>query len=206
MKYFLLIFYGFILNLYSNNLDDSKLENIKLQLQWKHQFEFAGFYAAKEKGFYKDVGLDVEFIEFDSKKNIVNEVVNKNADYGLTYSSFIVDYMNGKPLVFVANFFKQSPLVLVTQKDIYTPADLRNKKIMGLLDSSHEQIVLTMLDKFNITKNDFQNIPRKSAVESFINKKIDALTVFTTNEIYTLDKLGIKYNIFRPCRFWNKIL
>ncbi|MEZ4693961.1 MAG: ABC transporter substrate-binding protein [Aliarcobacter sp.] len=204
MKYFLLIFYGFILNLYSNNLDDSKLENIKLQLQWKHQFEFAGFYAAKEKGFYKDVGLDVEFIEFDSKKNIVNEVVNKNADYGLTYSSFIVDYMNGKPLVFVANFFKQSPLVLVTQKDIYTPADLRNKKIMGLLDSSHEQIVLTMLDKFNITKNDFQNIPRKSAVESFINKKIDALTVFTTNEIYTLDKLGIKYNILDPAAFGTK--
>ena len=55
---------------------------------------------------------------------------------------------------------------------------------MGLLDSSHEQIVLTMLDKFNISKNDFQNIPRKSGLESFINKKLMQLTVLQTNEIY----------------------
>lgn len=204
MKYFLLIFYGFILNLYSNNLDTPKLEKIKLQLQWKHQFEFAGFYAAKEKGFYKDLGLDVEFIEFTPELNIVDQVINGNADYGLTYSSLIVDYMKGSPLIFVANFFKQSPLVLVTQKNIYTPADLKNKKIMGLLDSSHKQTVLEMLDKFDISKNDFKNIPREFGLESFINKKVDAISVFTTNEIYILNKLGVKYNILDPAAFGTK--
>ncbi len=204
MRYILLFFYLLLSNLYANNSDFSNLEKIKLQLQWEHQFEFAGFYAAKEKGFYKDEGLDVEFIEFDPKKNIVDEVINKNADYGLTYSALIADYMNGKPLIFVANFFKQSPLVLVTQKDILTPLDLKNKKIMGLLDSSHKQIFLTMLDKFNVTKNDFRNVPREFGIESFITKKVDALSVFTTNEIYTLDKLGVKYNILDPAAFGTK--
>jgi len=204
LRYILLFFYLLLSNLYANNSDFSNLEKIKLQLQWEHQFEFAGFYAAKEKGFYKDEGLDVEFIEFDPKKNIVDEVINKNADYGLTYSALIADYMNGKPLIFVANFFKQSPLVLVTQKDILTPLDLKNKKIMGLLDSSHKQIFLTMLDKFNVTKNDFRNVPREFGIESFITKKVDALSVFTTNEIYTLDKLGVKYNILDPAAFGTK--
>jgi len=204
LRYILLFFYLLLSNLYANNSDFSNLEKIKLQLQWEHQFEFAGFYAAKEKGFYKDEGLDVEFIEFDPKKNIVDEVINKNADYGLTYSALIADYMNGKPLIFVANFFKQSPLVLVTQKDIFTPLDLKNKKIMGLLDSSHKQIFLTMLDKFNVTKNDFRNVPREFGIESFITKKVDALSVFTTNEIYTLDKLGVKYNILDPAAFGTK--
>ncbi len=46
-------------------------DKIKLQLQWKHQFEFAGFYAAKERGFYKDAGLDVEFVEYRDKTNII---------------------------------------------------------------------------------------------------------------------------------------
>ena len=204
MRYILLLFYFLVLTLYSNNNDSSNLEKIKLQLQWEHQFEFAGFYAAKEKGFYKEVGLDVEFIEFNLKKNIVDEVLKGNANYGLTYSSFIVDYMQGKPLVFVANFFKQSPLVLVTQKDINTPADLKDKKIMGLLDSSHKQTVLTMLDKFNLSEKDFQNIPRKFGIESFVDKKVDALSVFTTNEIYILDKLGVKYNILDPAAFGTK--
>ncbi|MFP4333713.1 MAG: ABC transporter substrate-binding protein, partial [Campylobacterales bacterium] len=74
-------------------------EKIKLQLQWKHQFEFAGFYAAKEMGFYEEAGLDVEFVEFHSK-NIVEEVLNGNADYGLTYATLIAQYMQDKPLVF----------------------------------------------------------------------------------------------------------
>jgi len=204
LKYILFFLLFLVVNLYSNTNDSSNLEKIRLQLQWEHQFEFAGFYAAKEKGFYKDLGLDVEFIEFNPKKNIVDEVIKGNAQYGLTYSSLIAEYMNGKPLVFVANFFKQSPLVLVTQKDIFTPADLKNKKIMGLLDSSHKQIIMTMLDKFNLSEKDFKNIPRKFGIESFANKKVDALSVFTTNEIYILDKLGIKYNILDPAIFGTK--
>ena len=193
-----------LLTFFYSLLFSKEIETIKLQLQWKHQFEFAGFYAAKEKGFYKEVGLDVEFVEFDSKMKIVDEVLNGNAEYGLTYSTLIADYMKGKPLLFVSNFFKQSPLVLVTQKDIQTPADLKGKKVMGLLDSTHKQIILTMLDKFNLTENDFTNVPRKFSIQSFANKEVDALSIFTTNEIYTLDKMGVQYNILDPAAFGTK--
>lgn len=193
-----------LLTFFYSLLFSKEIETIKLQLQWKHQFEFAGFYAAKEKGFYKELGLDVEFIEFDSKMKIVDEVLNGNAEYGLTYSTLIADYMKGKPLLFVSNFFKQSPLVLVTQKDIQTPADLKGKKVMGLLDSTHKQIILTMLDKFNLTEKDFTNVPRKFSIQSFANKEVDALSIFTTNEIYTLDKMGVQYNILDPAAFGTK--
>lgn len=194
----------FFLTLFSSLLFSKEIETIRLQLQWKHQFEFAGFYAAKEKGFYKEVGLDVEFVEFNSKMKIVDEVLNGNVEYGLTYSTLISDYMKGKPLIFVSNFFKQSPLVLVTQKDIQTPADLKGKRVMGLLDSTHKQIILTMLDKFNLTENDFTNVPRKFSIQSFANKEVDALSIFTTNEIYTLDKMGVQYNILDPAAFGTK--
>ena len=39
---------------------ENEVEKVSIQLQWKHQFEFAGFYAAKEKGYYSEAGLDVD--------------------------------------------------------------------------------------------------------------------------------------------------
>ena len=49
----------FLLLLVSTFLYSSSLEKVSIQFNWKYQFEVAGFIAAKEKGFYKNVGLDV---------------------------------------------------------------------------------------------------------------------------------------------------
>lgn len=184
--------------------NENALENITLQLQWKNQFEFAGFYAAKEKGFYKDVGLHVEFKERTKDENIVDEVLSGKAQYGLAYSSIVAEYMNGKPIILIANFFKQSPLVLIAQKDIKLPSDLKGKKIMGVTDSIHNMTLLTMLNKFNINKSDIIDVPTTFKLDDFINKRVDAISAFTTNEIYTLDKKGVQYNVFDPVMFGTK--
>jgi len=44
-------------------LNASAERDIKLELLWTHQFEFAGYYMAKEKGFYSDAGFNVEIID-----------------------------------------------------------------------------------------------------------------------------------------------
>ncbi|RXJ89738.1 hypothetical protein CRV01_07655 [Arcobacter sp. CECT 8983] len=202
--FFKLLKYYILIILIPLSLFSKELEKINLQLQWKHQFESAGFYMAKEKSYYKDAGLDVNFLEFKKGMDITNEVLSSRADYGLSFSSIIVDYFNNKPIVLIANFFKQSPLVLVTQDDIKTLNDLKGKKVMGLLDSTHKRTITSMLDKFNIKKDDFINIQREFSLNDFINKKVDAISVFTTNEIYLLDKLGIKYNVFDPAVYTTK--
>lgn len=103
----MLLVAGFFGNSYAINL-----EKVKIRLQWKHQFEFAGFYIAKEKGYYKDLGLDVELLEYDGKTNATAELLDGKIDYAISYSNIISDYLNGKPIVFVANFFKHSPLAI----------------------------------------------------------------------------------------------
>ncbi len=189
------------INLYAEN---QLLEPVKLQLQWKHQFEYAGFYAAKEKGFYEDAGLDVSFVEHDATKSIIDEVLNDNAQYGLSYSSIFVEYLRGKPLVFVANFFKQSPLVLVVQEEIKSPADLKGKKVMGVSDSIDNITLLAMLEKFDIHTQDIIDVPETFNIDDFVDKKVDALSVYTTNELYQLDQKGVKYNIFDPIAYGAK--
>jgi len=182
----------------------SDLEKINLQLQWKHQFEFAGFYAAQEKGFYKDVGLDVHFLEYGKEKTILEEVLSGRAQYGILYSSLIADFLNDEPVVFVANFFKQSPLVLVAQENIKTPADLKGKTVMGVSDHIQGITLLSMFKTFNIGLNDITNVQSTFNNDDFINKKVDAMAVFTTNEPYELNKKGIKYNVLDPTVYGNK--
>ena len=56
----------FLLLLVSTFLYSSSLEKkVSIQFNWKYQFEVAGFIAAKEKGFYENVGLDVELKEYN---------------------------------------------------------------------------------------------------------------------------------------------
>ena len=67
----------FYTNLFAVNTAANNLEKNILQLEWKHQFEFAGFYAALEKGYYKDIGIDLEIKEFEESINISEDVINK---------------------------------------------------------------------------------------------------------------------------------
>lgn len=197
MKKLLLLTLLLIVNVYA-------LEKVALQLQWKHQFEFAGFYAAKEKGFYEEEGLDVSFLEYDGTNNITDEVLSGKAQYGLAYSSIIAEYLNERPVVLVANFFKQSPLVLVTQNDIETLSDLKGKKVMGVSDGIDNLTLLLMLDKFGINLKDIQNVRATFSIQDFVDKKVDAMSVFTINEIYELNKRKIQYKIFDPTIYGAK--
>jgi ABC-type nitrate/sulfonate/bicarbonate transport system substrate-binding protein len=67
-----------------------QLENVTLQLKWKHQFQFAGYYAAIEKGYYKEVGINVTLAEAIEAQNPSDEVFNGNADFGVCASDILL--------------------------------------------------------------------------------------------------------------------
>ena len=66
------------------------LEKVSLQLQYLDQFQFAGYYMAKEKGYYKSAGVDVEIKPYTPNLVPVQEVLSKRADYGIGRSSIMV--------------------------------------------------------------------------------------------------------------------
>lgn len=65
------------------------LDTIQLKLKWKHQFQFAGYYAAIEKGFYKSNGLFVEINEAEYDDEPISFVLNGMAQYGIASSDII---------------------------------------------------------------------------------------------------------------------
>ena len=115
MKQLVFIIISLFFFLTVTNAED--LEKVSLQLKWKYQFQFAGFIVAKEKGFYENVGLDVELRESGSNTNIVREVLEKKSDFGMSDSALIYDVLKGKPLTALMAIFQDSPFILLGLKN-----------------------------------------------------------------------------------------
>ena len=93
-------------------------QNVIVQLQWKHQFEFAGHYAAIHKGFYARRGLHVELREYREGLDVIGEVLSGRAHYGLSSSAIVQARLEGRPVKLLANYFKRMPLVILARPEI----------------------------------------------------------------------------------------
>lgn len=189
------LFFIFIISsfLYSNNL-----KSVSIQLKWKHQFQFAGFYMAKELGFYKDVGLDVQIKEFEKNINMSNEINNYKSDFGIDDSSLIYDKLNGLDIVALFPIFQTSPITLIAQENFDTLSSLENKNIEFSTNELTNVSIKAILKANNIKIN---QIPHTFVVNDFIAKKSDAIIGYLSNQPYYLDEKNIKYNIFNPKDF-----
>ncbi len=86
-------------------IDASALEKARLHIKWKHQFQFAGYYAAIEKGFYKEHGLDIEILEPDFATDSVTAVLVGQAEFGVGNSDLLLYKHRGAQLVVLGVIF-----------------------------------------------------------------------------------------------------
>lgn len=176
------------------------LDRISLQLLWKHQFQFAGYYLAKEKGFYRDAGLDVEIREFSNEVDLVGEVVSGTTDFAIGRSSLIIDRAKGRPIVALMAAFQQSPLMLISKKEsgIDTPENLRGRRVMLTQDAEQVAEVLAMMLRVGIFEGDFQRQPHSFNLEDLMQGKTDAYGAYISNEPFQMQQRGIPYQVLHP--------
>lgn len=174
-------------------------ESIHLQLRWHHQFQFAGYYAALEKGYYKKAGLDVIIHSGTPGKMPVKEVLQGHAQYGVANSELLLERLRGAPLVALAAIYQHSPSVLVARKDagILSPDDLIEKKVM-LLDQYVNADFITMLSNEKVDIKGIHIVPSSFEIQDLIDRKIDAFNSYISNEPYYLQQQGIEFTILNP--------
>jgi len=172
-------------------------EKIVLQLKWKHAFQFAGYYAAQELGYYNDAGLDVDIRAASPRINPVEEVVNGRAQYGVGNSSLLVDRQNGKPVVVLNVVFQHSSAILITRgdKQIGSIKDLIGKRVMIEPNSSE---LLAYLKKMGIPLEQIQIIDHSYDVSDLIQGNVDAISAYSSNEPYLLNQQGFFFKEFTP--------
>src|SRR4029077_1139237 len=85
------------------------LDQVSMQLKWKHQFQFAGYYQALEQGFYRDAGLDVTIREGGPGIDVAETVASGKSDFGVCSASVLREWSMGRRLVVLAAIFQRSP-------------------------------------------------------------------------------------------------
>lgn len=194
----LIILFCFITfsNLYSKDLD-----KVSLQLSWFNQFQFAGYYIAKEKGFYKDVGLDVDIKNYDFNIDVPTEVSNGNSNFGIGRETLLLDKSEGKDVVSLYATFQASPLVLISLKNsnIESIKDFENKKIMATPGDATEVSIKAMITSKNIDFKKMIFLKHSHNVMDLVNKKTDIMSAYISKAPYSLDKkiLNIIYFILK---------
>ncbi|WP_177169022.1 ABC transporter substrate-binding protein [Allochromatium warmingii] len=175
---------------------DSALEPVSLQLPWKHQFEFAGFYAALAQGFYRERGLAVELREYQPGLDQRTTVLTGAATFGLTNGQVIEWRLRGEPVILLANYFKKPPLVLLARSGLHRFADLRGRRLMADSDDLQSPLMKAALrDAGLIPGETLTIVPQTFDAGPLIRGDIDAMTAFITNDPFDLENKGIPFQV-----------
>ncbi|TGM61616.1 hypothetical protein EHQ97_01265 [Leptospira adleri] len=195
--------FGFLIFLFafhslrSEEASSEPLKKIKLQLKWRHQFQFAGYYAAIEKGFYRDQGFEVEILESNFNEEPITQVLNGSADYGVGTTDLLLMREQKKPVVALAAIFQHSPLSLLVRKDsgIRTLHELVGKTVMI---EPHSAELFAYFEREGINASKIFVQPHSFHINDLKDGKVSAISVYLSDEPFALEKDRIPYLIFSP--------
>ena len=173
------------------------LRKVRLWLKWLHQFQFAGFYVAKEQGLYEAAGLDVEILEGGPEIDPAGSVLAGEAEFGVGNSSLLLDRAAGAAVTVLGVVFQHSPFVLLARRDtgIDSVHDLVGKTLML---EAHAAELLAYLALERVPSDRLTVLPHAADVTVLARPGVDAISAYTTSEPYDLQKAGIPYTVLNP--------
>ncbi|MCA3660101.1 MAG: ABC transporter substrate-binding protein, partial [Methylobacterium sp.] len=179
-------------------LPASAQERVTLQLKWVTQAQFAGYYVAKDKGFFKAEGLDVTIKPGGPDIAPPQVIAGGGADV-------IVEWMpaalaareKGVPLVNIAQPFKRSGMMLTCRKDsgVATPADFKDKTL-GVWFFGNEYPFMAWMAKLGLktdgSPGGVKVIKQGFNVDPLIQRQAACVSTMTYNEYWQVIDAGLK--------------
>lgn len=176
------------------------LRKVRVQLKWLHQFQFAGFYAAIDQGYFRRAGLEVELLEGGPEIDPVQSVTSGRAEFGVGNSSLLLDFNQGHPVVAVAAIFQHSPFVIMARNDpaLRSIKDLEGKTVMT---ETHSAELTAYMKKAGVDLSKVRLVPHDGTVTSLMRsgkESVSAITAYISTEPFEATRLGLDYKLFNP--------
>ena len=172
-------------------------DKLVLQLKWVTQAQFAGYYVAKDKGFYDAVDLDVEIKPGGPDIAPAQVIAGGGADVIIDWMpSALASREKGVPLVNIAQPFKSSGMMLTCLKEsgIKTPEDFRGRTL-GVWFFGNEYPFLSWMSQLNIPTDGSDNgvtvLKQGFNVDPLLQKQADCISTMTYNEYWQVIDAGI---------------
>lgn len=166
------------------------LHKTRLILQWLPQGQFAGYYVALEKGFYRKHGIDLEILDGGPDAPPSEYLRSGKADFATMWlSTAIQKRSEGMQLINIAQMIQRSSLMLVVKKasGIKTPSDLHLKKV-SIFDGDFSIQPKALFKKLNINPRIITQSPTPNL---FLRGGVDAVSAMWYNEYNTIFNAGI---------------
>jgi len=187
---FLSIFTFLVVHFYiSRHKESPENRKITIRLQWHTQAQFAGYYTAFEKGFYREKGLDVKIEEGGYGKNALTSVKAGIEEFGTKWTADLV--AAGEKYISLANIVKDNGLLLIAKKDKGLDSIEKFKgKNISIWIIGNEYQLFVLLDKYKISRDKVNIIPQKWDMSQFLNDETDVSAAMSYNELFSIEKKG----------------
>jgi NitT/TauT family transport system substrate-binding protein len=165
----------------------AEMKPIRLQLQWFPQAQFAGYFAAKDQGFYADEGLDVTILPGAVEIVPATVVAGGQAEFGISWvPRMLAPRESGADPVVIGQVFQRSPTLQVSFKDknITAPEQLKGKKV-GSWGFGNEAELYAGLRKAGLdpdNPSDVSIVAQQFDMVAFVAGEIDAAQAMIYNE------------------------
>ena len=173
-------------------------EAVKLQLKWVTQAQFAGYYVAQAKGYYKDAGLDVTIMPGGPDINPQQVLAGGGADVVVDWMpSALATREKGSPVVNIAQPFKKSGMMLTCRKDtgIAAPTDFKDKTL-GVWFFGNEYPFMAWMAKLGYktdgSAGGVKVLKQGFNVDPILQKQADCISTMTYNEYWQIIEAGVK--------------
>ena len=168
------------------------LTSVRIALQWLPQSQFAGFYMARDHGFYRDAGLDVTLIHTGPGPSSLDFLSRGDADFATTFLSDAIVAAEQFELVNVAQLSQRSSLMLVGLKEmgIHQPADLDGKPV------SYWQTAFSASFEAFFRQQHVRPVavPQHYSINLFLRRGVAACAAMQYNEYHRIYQAGIDYD------------
>ena len=177
---------------------EQSLEKVRLQLKWVHQFQFAGYYAAVEQGYFREAGLEVELLPATPDLRTSDLLLSGTVQYAVMSPMALIERQRGKPLVALAAIFQHSAdaFMAVKGRGLRTPEDLRGQRVMITAESDAENMAMMLTS--GVPLHSLQVIEHTWNLDELIIGKVAAQSIYLTNEPFLLRQRGMEPELIKP--------
>ena len=169
-------------------------EKVTVQLKWLPQAQFAGYYVAQAKGYYKEAGLDVTIKPGGPDISPVQVIAGNQADVVVNWMpDALAAREAGVPLVNIAQVFNQSGLMLTCKKasGVTSPKDFKGKTL-GVWYGGNEYPFLNWMAKLGYKDSDIKILKQGFNVDPLLQNQAACISTMIYNEYWQVVDAGVK--------------
>jgi hypothetical protein len=172
---------------------------VKIRLDWKGGAQHAPFYLGKEKGYYRDEGLDLDVISGSGSSDTIKQIGSKAVEFGLVDALVLVQGAQQRvPAKSIAAYYQTTPIVLISPqaKPVTNPRQLLDGiKLGSKKGSATFQGLVALLAANNMQLEQIKLVDIGFGVQPLLVKQVDAIMGFSMNEPIEAESGGMAVSL-----------